>query len=303
MQAEELNLEGKTFISAKRASELTGYTRDYVGQLARGGKIEARRIDRVWFIERDSLLKHKVQADQYIPTPPPVSSIAQPHNPNAIVSLDGREFISAKRASDLFGYNADYISQLARDGRIDSKQIGGRWYVDRTQIFDHKKKNDSLLASVQSQAVGYVPPKPDSAAVSRVIMPDLMRYGVDEREDLIPKPIGSLRTAEEIDPIETGPFFEDEEVLDLRGQKVAAVAPIAYVREGTSPRKNFPILRTAAYGVGALTVTAALFVGVVYIPKQAIVASVSNGATLQRYMDLIPEGFLSTKLSYKNVDW
>jgi hypothetical protein len=302
MQAEELNLEGKTFISAKRASELTGYTRDYVGQLARGGKIEARRIDRVWFIERDSLLAHKVQADQYVPTPPPVSPV-QTHNPNAIVSLDGREFISAKRASDLFGYNADYISQLARDGKIDSKQIGGRWYVDRVQIFDHKKKNDSLLASVQSQAVGYVPPKPHSIAANGVAMPDLMHYGADGREDLIPNPIGSIKTEQKYDSLEIADDIEDEEVLDLRGQKVVAVAPIAYVREGTSSRKNFPILRATAYGVGALTVTAALFVGVVYIPKQAIVASVSNGATLQRYMDLIPEGFLSTKLSYKTIDW
>ena len=51
--------ESKEFISAKEAAKLVGYVPDYVGQLARTGKIEARMVGRSWFVTRDSILKHR----------------------------------------------------------------------------------------------------------------------------------------------------------------------------------------------------------------------------------------------------
>ncbi|MEX2405167.1 MAG: hypothetical protein WD579_01030, partial [Candidatus Paceibacterota bacterium] len=55
---ETLSINGKTFISSKKASELTGYTRDYVGQLAREGRIDSRKIGRARFIDKDQLLQY-----------------------------------------------------------------------------------------------------------------------------------------------------------------------------------------------------------------------------------------------------
>ncbi|PIY57840.1 MAG: hypothetical protein COY99_01130, partial [Candidatus Yonathbacteria bacterium CG_4_10_14_0_8_um_filter_47_645] len=54
----ELNFEEKTYISAKRASELTGYAADYIGQLAREEKIRGHLIGRSWFVEQESLFVH-----------------------------------------------------------------------------------------------------------------------------------------------------------------------------------------------------------------------------------------------------
>lgn len=54
-----LDLGGKTYISSKRAAEITGYTKDYVGQLARGGKIDAKLVGRNWYINEKSILAHK----------------------------------------------------------------------------------------------------------------------------------------------------------------------------------------------------------------------------------------------------
>ncbi|MEX0934159.1 MAG: hypothetical protein WD003_02825, partial [Candidatus Paceibacterota bacterium] len=51
-----LIIEGKNHISVKRASEITGYTNDYIGQLCRAGKIDAKRIERRWFVCEESLL-------------------------------------------------------------------------------------------------------------------------------------------------------------------------------------------------------------------------------------------------------
>ncbi|MDP3661752.1 MAG: helix-turn-helix domain-containing protein, partial [bacterium] len=54
-----LKFDGKDFISAKDAAKLVGYVPDYVGQLARGGKLEARMIGRAWFVSRESILNHR----------------------------------------------------------------------------------------------------------------------------------------------------------------------------------------------------------------------------------------------------
>jgi len=55
----ELTLNGRTYLSTKRAAEITGYTTDYVGQLARGGKIDAQLVGRNWYIDEVSIKKHK----------------------------------------------------------------------------------------------------------------------------------------------------------------------------------------------------------------------------------------------------
>ncbi|MFA6459130.1 MAG: hypothetical protein WCV79_01905, partial [Candidatus Paceibacterota bacterium] len=52
-------IEGKKFISSRRASEITKYTNDYVGQLCRSGKIHAQRVGRAWFVEEASILAHQ----------------------------------------------------------------------------------------------------------------------------------------------------------------------------------------------------------------------------------------------------
>jgi len=54
----ELVIKGKKYISSKRASELTGYAKDYVGQLVRMGKLTAERVGRAWYVEEEALLAH-----------------------------------------------------------------------------------------------------------------------------------------------------------------------------------------------------------------------------------------------------
>src|ERR1035437_5419818 len=54
-----LFFNNKKYISAKEASFLTNYSKDYIGQLARGNKIDSKRIGRMWYVEKESLLNYK----------------------------------------------------------------------------------------------------------------------------------------------------------------------------------------------------------------------------------------------------
>ncbi len=148
----DINLGGTIYISSKRAAEITGYAQDYVGQLARAGSIEAKRVSGLWYVIEASLIKYKESADEYKPEPPSRDGAIQ--NPEVTVSFDGKDYISAHRASKITGYNQDYVGHLARSGQILSRQIGNRWYVDRESLLVHKNQKDSMLASVQSDSVG-----------------------------------------------------------------------------------------------------------------------------------------------------
>jgi len=59
MDGDTIILDGKNFISSRRAASLTGYTKDYIGQLSRASKIVARLVGRNWYIDEESLMAHK----------------------------------------------------------------------------------------------------------------------------------------------------------------------------------------------------------------------------------------------------
>ncbi len=58
-----ITLEGKEFISSKRAAEITGYAKDYIGQLCREGRVESRLIGRNWYILESSVREHRFGKD------------------------------------------------------------------------------------------------------------------------------------------------------------------------------------------------------------------------------------------------
>ncbi|TSC57281.1 MAG: cell wall surface anchored protein, partial [Parcubacteria group bacterium Greene0416_79] len=54
-------IEGKKFISASRAAEISGFVPDYIGQLCRGGKLICNRVGRSWFVSEESVLSYVAQ--------------------------------------------------------------------------------------------------------------------------------------------------------------------------------------------------------------------------------------------------
>lgn len=58
MSKHEFVFFGKKYISLKRASEISGYTKDYIGQLCRGGKIKNERVGHNWFVEYENFISY-----------------------------------------------------------------------------------------------------------------------------------------------------------------------------------------------------------------------------------------------------
>lgn len=56
------------------------------------------------------------------------------------ITINGKQFIPARKAGEFVSYGSDYISKLAREGKIEGSRVGSRWYVNL----------DSLLAFVET---------------------------------------------------------------------------------------------------------------------------------------------------------
>lgn len=61
---EELVIEGKTYLSSKRAAKVSGYAKDYIGQLCREGRVEAKLVGRSWYVYEPSLRDHQANDER-----------------------------------------------------------------------------------------------------------------------------------------------------------------------------------------------------------------------------------------------
>lgn len=56
---EEILIGDKKYISSKQAAKVTGYAKDYVGQLCREGRVPARLVGRSWYVLESAIQDHR----------------------------------------------------------------------------------------------------------------------------------------------------------------------------------------------------------------------------------------------------
>ena len=197
----EIHVDGTKYVTSKVAAREVGYSQDYVGQLARAGEVLAERSGGLWYVNLESLRAHKAHSGE--PSKKPLREASRGSRNDSVVTFDAKEYISSKRASELTGYSQDYVTQLARSGKILARSISNRWYVYKDQLMEHKKHNDALLASVQAAAVGLDRKQPAESENRYQREPELKYYS--ENKDLIPpllgrKPVQSVQDAVQKSP-------------------------------------------------------------------------------------------------------
>lgn len=299
---EEVNISGIRYISSKRASEMSGYSQDYIGQLARSGAIEAKRLSGLWYISLESLGAHKEKAGSYVPQPPQKKTVASTQVHDSSISLEGKAYMASGQAAKLTGYNQDYVTQLAREGKIPSKQVGGRWYVEREAIIRHKSEKDALLAAVQAESVGIqkreVPQLKIDTSVSADVSEPITYFKEGER-DLMPV---LNDTAKNI----VNPAESDMEVVARDEAAETHQVPIKIVR--TTPGSGSTIAArpqvliqntsrsqtdrrgryTALLATGAVAASIFVFIAYVYPLSESIAVTDANQiASTSQFIDAI----------------
>lgn len=59
MRMDEILIEEKKYVSSKRAAKITGYAKDYIGQLCREGRVPARLVGRSWYVLESAIQDHR----------------------------------------------------------------------------------------------------------------------------------------------------------------------------------------------------------------------------------------------------
>ncbi len=59
---DEILIEDRKYISSKQAAKITGYAKDYIGQLCREGRVPARLVGRSWYVLEAAIHDHRFGA-------------------------------------------------------------------------------------------------------------------------------------------------------------------------------------------------------------------------------------------------
>ncbi|MEK7157045.1 MAG: helix-turn-helix domain-containing protein [Patescibacteria group bacterium] len=79
---DEILIEEKKYVSSKQAAKMTGYAKDYIGQLCREGRVPARLVGRSWYVLESAIQDHRFgnpEPDQKNTAPVADSSVSSLH--------------------------------------------------------------------------------------------------------------------------------------------------------------------------------------------------------------------------------
>lgn len=104
---DEIIIEEKRYLSSKQAAKVTGYAKDYVGQLCREGRVPARLVGRNWYVLEAAIHDHRFGS----PAVTPMNDMEAPE--------PSQEFESPKYEA----FSADVFPQITHSRQDGSESI------------------------------------------------------------------------------------------------------------------------------------------------------------------------------------
>ena len=215
----KLVFEGEEYVSSKRASSITGYAKDYIGQLCRLGKLNARMVGRNWYIALSALEEHKKSYKKEIET--------LQHKETGSEVKTAEE--SAVRPATVIPKSEVQIEIFKKERyprRMIEETVPLRYEADERPLIPHmepkKETVDAMQVKSQStsrRSASLVQRAHTENSNSRVpivgvdeIIPDPFEIAKFEREMAIQQPISHRR--ESINEVSRHFDITDKEVLD-----------------------------------------------------------------------------------------
>lgn len=139
----ELLFDGVRYVSSSRAAKLVGYTKDYVGQLCRAGKLEARFVGRSWYVSEDGIRRHKlgVHYTRHLPIEQRASTF-----PDSTVRSTRRDTSDSNKSRD----TQDHVERAVKLHRNAEVQQSRNTHTAVAMRRVDEKKNKQYQALSQS---------------------------------------------------------------------------------------------------------------------------------------------------------
>lgn len=68
-----------------------------------------------------------------------------------LLEIDGVKFETSTAIAGAFGYTADYVSKLAREGKVLARQVGRTWYVERASLTEFARQTTKQKVARKEQ--------------------------------------------------------------------------------------------------------------------------------------------------------
>lgn len=76
---DEILIEDKKYVSSKQAAKITGYAKDYIGQLCREGRVPARLVGRSWYVLEAAIQDHRFGNAMAVESVESIIKAPEPH--------------------------------------------------------------------------------------------------------------------------------------------------------------------------------------------------------------------------------
>ncbi len=233
---DELTIGDKTYVSSKRAAKITGYATDYVGQLCREGRVEARLVGRNWYVLEGAIREHRFGA--------PTEKIG-----SAQVTADKKETESKWEAPQYVAEPTAFVPELAPkpvveaaaedQGKKAVSEMQSAWQewfaTERKALPDgHEMLDEANLPAVIEEQVEEMP---EEALETPLEAPETL-----EDEVMAPEPVLLSRIAQDVveEPIEveeTVPLHRSYASMDS-GEEIPAQSSVVDLSSHPETKKK-----------------------------------------------------------------
>jgi len=199
---DEILIEEKRYISSKQAAKITGYAKDYIGQLCREGRVPARLVGRSWYVLESAISDHRfgnpAMEMEEKPSPeknivsPLSSTLAEPRytsEPEEVYpSINQLEEPMTPRVDEISQVN-DQVEPLQDSwrswfehvGEVEVSQPMAEAVEEAPESILEEPEPDSLEVNVPVRAIHHSLYKP----VEKEPMPLVVKSYVEEKPQLI----------------------------------------------------------------------------------------------------------------------
>lgn len=262
----ELTIDGKTYISSKKAAEITGYAKDYVGQLCREGRIEARLVGRNWYVLESSVREHRFGKEAASPLKEE-EPIVETQKEDPVAAAWGESTYRAEETVFIPTLNQRNEAVIAEDIQPKANVLSD---MQTAWLEWFSKKEQSMPASAEEPVASIAPEEVEAEIEEDVVVEAPEASPSDEEYE-------TVEETEEVPVTLHIASYEPQEVLDLSTARIESEEKETedeeddYVEEpivlqGKRKARNYILLRSILVAVMliAIAITA---IGTGYVTK------------------------------------
>ena len=180
---DELIIGEEKYVSSKRAAELTGYAKDYIGQLCREGRVEARLVGRSWYVREAAIKDHRFGAENAVKSDDTLKPVADTTNIDSSWEKPKYEPEETYEVPRLAEKNVKEESEIveeiqqedAEDTATKMQEAWRTWFAERQQdkeqpqsVEIHKLPEEAEF-ELEPEAEPYIEPERESGEAMKIV--------------------------------------------------------------------------------------------------------------------------------------